>query len=403
MDLTTQTASGQDDKPDNAGPALPSLDDAITAALGGEAEKPAAEPQTAAEPKSPDQAKAKPDTSTGDTHGQEDAKPQPRPADDKDQTKADAPEASKPLDAPQHWPAERKQAFQGLPDDAKRAMLAMARDLEGGFTRKSQEVGDKVKYADAVRGLFSPEMRQQLAHVGTDEVGFIQYLTRLQQMSARDPVGYIRYAMDSLRVSPEHLFPQSPKTQQPATQQAKSADEAELDDLLKDPAVKAMEAKLAHLEGWKNEQESREADAARRRDEAARNQYAQHVQSIQNAVSQFRQSLDDNGQLKFPHFDVVSRQMGALMDTDPEIAAMPDGPAKLEAAYDRAVWAIPSLRAQRLDAERATAAADAQKRADAARAKAVTAVKPSSGVPATRSRVSTLDDAITQAFSQAGL
>lgn len=91
------------------------------------------------------------------------------------------------------------------------------------------------------------------------------------------------------------------------------------------------------------------------------------------------------------------------MDTDPDISAMPDGPAKLEAAYDRAVWAILSLRDAKIEAVKATAAAEAQKRAEAARAKAVTAVKPSSGVPAQRARISSLDDAINAAFSQSGL
>lgn len=86
-------------------------------------------------------------------------------------------------------------------------MLAMARDLEGGFTRKSQELGDKAKFADAVQSLFPAEMRQQLAQAGTNEVGFIQYLTKLQRFSSEDPVNYIRYAMQNLKVRPEQLFP----------------------------------------------------------------------------------------------------------------------------------------------------------------------------------------------------
>lgn len=398
MDLTSQTDSGQAEKPDNAGAALPSIDDAINSAMGGESTKPepeakASEPSTSARP----ERDAKDDADVaGDKSDREDANAPETPTDAKEPAKADAPQASKPLDAPQHWPADRKQAFQGLTDEGKRAMLALARDLEGGFTRKSQELGDKARFADSVQQLFSPELRQQLAQQGANEVGFIQYLTRLQAFSAHDPVSYVRYAMQNLGVRPEQLFPQA-QPQQPVQPQS------DIDDLLADPAVKDLKAQLSEIQKWKSEREKSEAEWVQRQAEARRKQEHENRQVVVRTIGDFRSAIDDHGQLKYPHFDRVSKQMGALMDTDPEISVMPDGPEKLAAAYDRAVWAVPALRDASLEAAKAAAVADAQKRADAARAKAVTAVKPSSGVPALRARTSSLDDAITDAFGRAGL
>lgn len=401
MVLNPQSDSGPEK--DNAGPALPSIDDAIAAAMGGEEVKAGSDIK---EPEVKEPAKAetpKPDKIAGDKAADEDATPpakdakaeEPKAADDKPEG-----DASKPLEAPKHWPAERTKAFNGLPDDAKRHMLALAKDLEGGFTRKSQELGDKAKFADAVKGLFDDRTRQALAQKGSDEVGFIQYLTNLQRFSADRPADYIVYAMKQLGVRPEHLGLSPPQQQQPAQQQPTPEEEEEL---YVDPAVKALRAELADLKKWKGEREAHEANQVRQRDEADRTQRTQQVQSLQRTVGEFRAALDDHGQLKFPHFDAVQRQMGALMDTDPEIAALADGPAKLEAAYDRAVWARPDLRASLLDQEKAKAAADAERRANATKARTAVAVRPSSGVPAERIRATSLDDAITGAMSRAGL
>jgi hypothetical protein len=95
--------------------------------------------------------------------------------------------------------------------------------------------------------------------------------------------------------------------------------------------------------------------------------------------------------------------MGALMDADPELSKMPDGPDKLKAAYDMAVYARKDLRQSFIEAEAQKKIQEAQKKRDAERAKKVTSVKPAAGVVSTKPKTNSLDDALSQAMSKAGL
>lgn len=80
--------------------------------------------------------------------------------------------------------------------------------------------------------------------------------------------------------------------------------------MLADPAVKDLKAQLAEIQAWKRQKEESEVEYQQRQAAAARQQQVQHVQEISRTVSEFRAAIDDHGQLKFPHFDVVQRQMG---------------------------------------------------------------------------------------------
>jgi hypothetical protein len=220
MAVEEEAVSGQADSGDAGATKTDSLSDAISAALSGadsDNEEPA--PQQEPDPSVKDGA--------GDKRDGEDASAAETDAKAKDAAarKGDA----KPFEAPKHWPEADRKAFAEMPPEAQQIVRRLAKDLEGGFTRKSQELGDKARYADVVRGLIDDQTRQQIERAGANEIQYFAHLHRLNDFSTRDPVGYIRWAMQNLGVRPEHVLPAQ---QQPAQQPSGQAD---LDALLSDP------------------------------------------------------------------------------------------------------------------------------------------------------------------------
>lgn len=384
MEVETQAGSGQDTG--NTGAAstpVNSLSDAVSAAI------------KATESKSTEKAESPPsvDKTAGDKPGGEDASPASDKEPDKPTTEkaeAEAPKADAPkFEAPKHWPEADRKAFAELPETGQALIKRLSKDLEGGFTRKSQELGDKVRYADTVRGLIDDGTRQQMQASGVNEVQYFQYLDSLQKFASRDGPGYVKWAMRSLGVTPEQLGIHAPAQQQPAGSQH----EQSIADLLVDPEVKQLKAELAALKG-----QQLTPEAVRQQTQEYLGQVAeqQQLRFIRGTAQQFRGAQDDSGQLLYPHFDTVSRQMGALMDTDPELAAMPDGPEKMAKAYDMAVYARPDLRQSFIEAETQKRLAAEERKREAARAKSITSVKPAVGVATQSVKPKTLDEIVRE-------
>jgi hypothetical protein len=384
MGIKADAASGPTD---NAGKAKSGIDDAISAALD------ASDPD--------DISDLKVESPKGKDEGQPDSEPDESAGDETPSEDASASEASdeseevQSLSAPKHWPEDDKKAFAKMTREGQEIALKLAKNLEGGFTRKSQELSDKAKFAESVRGLFDDTTRHQLQMSGTDEVGYIRYLDSLQKFATQKPVEYVKWAMQNLRVTPEQLGISQAPPQTPPKDPAQAQDD-EIARLLADPKVAQLEAQLQKLQGViDQEQQSRQRAAQAERINAT---------SVLNGhIQSFRQALDEHGQLQYPHFDTVMAHMGALMDADPELSKMPDGPDKLKAAYDMAVYARKDLRQSFIEAEAQKKIQEAQKKRDAERAKKVTSVKPAAGVVSTKPKTNSLDDALSQAMSKAGL
>jgi hypothetical protein len=242
-----------------------------------------------------------------------------------------------------------------------------------------------------------------------DEVGAIRYLLQLQDFATRDPVNYARWFVQNSGLTPEQLGFSSRQANppQPDPKPAASTGNAELDKLLEDPGVAQLRSqfgqfsqaalgKIQQLEHYISQQEQAKQHYARQQHNTA-------VQSLQKQWQDFRVMQDDHGQLKYAHADNLQKQMGAIMDTDPQIASMPDGPAKLEAAYQAALWARPDLRTGLIEQERARAAAEAQKKTEAERAKAAARVQPAKGASTMPAKKGGLDAALDAAFASVGM
>lgn len=393
----TGNASGQD------------LDAVIAAALSAGGQDPDSAPDTppediADELTNPEVAKLR-GKSAGDDRDGEDAS---RDAGDKD---AAVPGDKKPadkatsLDAPNHWPAARKQAFAKLPPEGKRELLGLARELEGGFTRKSQELSAKTRFADSVSRLFTDDDRAQLQAAGVDEVGAVDYLMNLQRFSAQKPVEYVLWAMHTLGVSPEDLprnAAQPGQKPQAPDQAAAQPGEPKLEELLSDPAVKQLRTELAEAK----ETIKQIAGKLSQRDQAElqyaeRQKYAQR-QSLLSVVDRFRNEQDETGQLKYPHFDALMSQIGAIMQTDPKLRSLPDGPEKIAKAYQKVLRGDEELSKPIFEQELAKRLQAERKKADADRAKSATRVQPARGAPAQQAKNNSIDDAIAASFLKHG-
>lgn len=387
MDLKqTGDASGQTSG--NAAPsASAALDSAIDAAISGNA---------SGKPESGKSSTAPPELGDGTDSVTDDAAPK---ADENDAT---APRASSEstddtepdpatdgqsadADAPKHWPEERRKQFSALPKEGRDIVQRFVKDLQSGFTKKMQQVGDAVKWAEQVYSVFNDTHRAQMQQARTDEIGAIRHLVQLHDYAARDPVGYVEWFKAQ---NPQAFAQAAPAQQQGKTEQ----DSPSLDDLLVDPKVKSLEQQLAELSKWRSDQEAQ-------RQNWQRQQQQQHAQSLHQTITAFRTAQDESGNLRFPHFDQVFRAMGGLMQSHPDLVSMPDGPEKMAAAYDMAVIADPRLRASVLDTEFSRREAEKARKAEAERAKRVTGVRAGGGASAVRPKPATLDDAIDQAMS----
>ena len=315
-----------------------------------------------------------------------------------------------PREAPKHWPEERRKAFAGWPKEVQDHALSVDKDLQAGFTRKSQELSDQAKFAESVRGLIKDHHRQQLSQAGLDEVGGFQYLLQLQDYATRDPVGYARWFMQQQGITPEHLGFSSP-TRQPEPQHRQqpqpSTGDPQLDQLLADPEVARLrsefgqfsQAAVAEINALKAER----AAQAQAQYEYAQRQHVAAVQSLQKQWTDFRSAQDDHGQLAYPHADALMKPMGALMETHPFLSGMPDGPDNLAKAYAMALQADPELSKPIFEAEVSKRLAEQQRKSDADKAKRAASVRPATGAPTVPGKKGGIDAALDAAFAKVGM
>lgn len=405
MSVDTEGASGPQGNAAE-GKASDALDKAIAAAFDGQNDgSDDFPPQKLQEAKDRQNAKNAGD----DTRGSEDARAAGKKAEAAPAEATPAEGVPEPREAPKHWPEERRKAFAAWAKEVQDHALAVDKDLQAGFTRKSQELSDQAKFAESVRGLFGDHHRQQLAQAGMDEVGAIRYFMQLQDFATRDPVGYARWYIQQAGLTPDHLgfsTPRQPDPHQQPQQPAASTGNAELDKLLADPEV----AKLRSEFGQFSQAALAEVNALKQyiaqqehqKQEYARQQQVQSVNSLKKQWNDFRSAQDDHGQLAYPHADALMQPMGALMETHPVLRGMSDGPDKLKKAYDMALKADPELSNSVFEAEVSKRLAEQQKKAEAERAKKAAAIKPATGAPTMPAKKGGLDAALDAAFAKIG-
>jgi len=331
-------------------------------------------PQDASAPVSPPD---KGDTETPDPS---------RPAEDQ----AALPTSKDALEAPKHWPKDRRDQFGTLPDDAKRIILERNKEANVAVTRSQQENAQFRRTAEAVTSLFNDDHRQQMQSAGMDDIGAVRYLIQQHDALNRDPVAFLKAVIARTGVKPEHLFAGSPAAQTPDTPPAEQE--------WVDPVVVELRERLAKMEAVETSRQRQSAEQQRSEQTRFNTWFAQQCDAFENAI-------DDEGNPKYPHLPAVMNDVIRLVSDPATRSTLHSKPAEaLEQAYTQALYLNPEIRQQLIDAdfEKRMSDREAQSAVKKAQISATRKGSPGASGQAGIGRM-TREDAINKAMRDAGL
>ena len=321
--------------PESQEPAPQTVRESIAAALATREEPREPEPEQEPEPLAAED----------DGPPAEDVQPEGEVADEAEATNVEAAvdEEVQGIDAPAHWSNDFKDSFNALPSDAQEVFLQRYKDMEGDYTRKTQEVADIRRRASALDEVMVP-FRDEFARAGLDDIGAVRQLLGAHKFLRESPQQAIAWLAQNYGINTEALA---------ASEQA--------EDDFADPQVKQLRDQVSQLQGYLQTQAQQQQNAA--------------VADTQQQITNFASVTKDDGSLAHPHFDAVRTTMGGLIQS---------GVAKdMDAAYEMAVYANSELRGSMIEqqAEKVTAK---QKQAENVRKakRAQQANVKGSGVPA---------------------
>ena len=183
-------------------------------------------------------------------------------------------EGEESLTAPEHWSAADRETFEEIPRQAQEFILKRHKEMEGDYTRKSQEIADTKRQYDAVRDALAP-YEQEFASAGLDHAGAVRKLASVHQGLKTDGKATIlalaqTYGIDLSEEDPD---------MDPATRQVQSQ-------------LTATEQRLARIE-----QEAQQTNQ----------------QAILDAIQKFENEKDTSGKLAHPHFRELQDDITRLL------------------------------------------------------------------------------------------
>jgi len=278
------------------------------------------------------------------------------------------------------WSAKDKETFGKLPADAQELILRRHKEMEGAFTKKTQEIAAFRKEFEPVQQLLAPYNEQMKQHGWTPSTLISAWANVEKRLMEGDGVNVVAGIMKGYKLNlaevAKALGFRPPAQGNGAADPARANGEAppavdvngqalppelqsHLNTLLSQ-ALKPINDRLAS-------EDQRRADEARIAANAA-------VEKVTSEIEQFKTAQDDKGNLMHPHFEEVEEMMTALAQAA-NAARKPVPP--LAQLYETAVAANPDLREQVIAAR---VQAQRDKEAQAARAKAEKAKRASASV-----------------------
>ena len=239
------------------------------------------------------------------------------PAEDDDAGEEPAP--------PEHWPAEWRERFEALPDDARGYALDLHRRFEQAHSERSQALAEREKELDGMAAVDAA-------------LGPWRETMRAQGLTDADAVTRLMEAQAALESDPESALAAIAEAYGLA---APAADTA--------PAARPPEREgelLDTLERYAAEQHELRLIAA-----------------MEAELDSRARAVDAAGAPRFPHFETVRPRLAALMRSG--------AAGSFEDAYEQAVWADPHLRQGALEARDAEMAArrESARKAEVAKAR----------------------------------
>lgn len=210
---------------------------------------------------------------------------------------------------PSNWSSEDREAFLELDEKSRKLYLKRYKEMEGGYTKKSQTLAEERKIAEN----FKKAIGQHEAYINS--LGLDPYST-----------------VDKL-LSTERLF-RTGTPQQKADALKRLMNDYQL-QLYNEASSQSIEQNTPidpNLQAlWEEQAKTRQYLSNMQ----AEKQY-QEEQGVLNQINAFSSAKDEAGQLKYPHFEEVRQDMGKALNS---------GFAKnLEKAYELAVLANEDLR-----------------------------------------------------------
>ncbi len=262
-----------------------------------------------------------------------------------------------PIDPPASWSAAAKAEWQNLPRLLQEEVMKREGDVAKGFEQNAA----RVKAAETIVGALEP-VRATLEANGLDAGTYIGRLVGYDRYLQQDPNAAIR---ELARVFGADL--------------SAVAGEAAATEPT-DPTIAALTQRVDGLTRYL------QTDAQTR-------QQAQQSRIV-GEISAFREARDGAGNLKHPHFAEVEDDMAALISAGRA--------TDMAQAYDMAIFANPTIRAQLLEAQNTKAEevrrVEAAKKAAEAKRIAQTNIQGSTATGATPP--ATLEESIGQAIDE---
>ena len=281
---------------------------------------------------------------------------------DEEEETAEAPELE-PMAAPNHWPKDFAAKFEALEPPAQHMFMERYKDLEGDYTRKTQEIAKYKKRNEAFDEIMAP-FKGDFERAGMDEVGAVRQLLAAHDYLRKDPQNAINWLANQYGVD-----------------MAAIGNDPAAEDEFADPQVKQLQQQVAQLTDFIQNQQTQ--------------QQSQVQQSTQSLIDQFAAETDANGNPKHPHFERVRGVMGSLIDSH--------NAKDLATAYEMAVYADPELRQEQVKAMAAAQSQDnvkteaVKKAKKAARSKVRGSASPAApALPANASIRDTIQASIRQ-------
>lgn len=208
---------------------------------------------------------------------------------------------------PVNWSQEDKDAFLELDEKSRKLYLKRYKEMEGGFTKKSQSLAEERRVAENFKKAIA-QHEEHLRSIGVDPFSAVDKLLTTERLLRTGTPGQKAEALQKIIADYQiqmHQEAVAQSNQDPMDSQLKA---------LWEEQAKTRQY-LAYLENEKKNQDD---------------------QKILNQITTFSSSKDENGNLKYPHFEDVREKMGALINA---------GLAKsLEDSYEQAILLNDDLR-----------------------------------------------------------
>ena len=255
------------------------------------------------------------------------------------------------LTPPGTWSAEERAEFIDLPAKAQAAILRREGDRDRAFSQKQAELHKTVQRYAAMDQLLEPH-RENFALHGVDPVNLFRQYIAYDQLMTKDPIGCLKILARKAGVDLSTLNPE-------AEGEEVSPEIAKLRREVSDQRIQ--------LSTIQTERKSAEDEAKRQRQTA-----------LLSHLADFAGKTDENGELKYPHYQELRTTMGALIHS----GKVQD----LDTAYNQALWSSPNHRealmaSQRRDTERQAAKEKKAHAAKAAKAGSSVAGSPGGAEP----------------------